>query len=279
MKKSIQFLLLALTLVVTSVCAYTFQADAQDVVIYSLAPLVSTNYMRSRYVAFLEQLADMGNSVSNPIITQTALRMHANLSANATQVNFNIKKGTDTDDPGERRLAQDNIFFLTHIGLAIQKYWVSGASLIDGGNYPLYTYPDPNYFTGAAAGNEASEADALNTVFDGMLTFNSAGVDRLKEILTSYFKYVPDSQYLKLVAPQTADEHAQYGPSLGERGLVEIHGNQIIMGNLENKATLVLGAGSKAIINGSATVGNRVVLDLYGFEYSGSFDMGKGRIC
>lgn len=282
MKKSIQFLLLALALVTTTVFAYTFQADVQDVVMFSMAPIVSTNYMRGRYVAFKEWLFNNGylqNMEDNAIITETSLRMNATITAGASVLNFNLKKGTDTDGNGERRLAQDNIFMITHVGLYLQKIYLSGASLIADSNYPLFTFPDPNHFAGAAAGNNASEADSLNLVYDGRLTLNSSGVDRLIDIATEDLKYVPDSQTVNVAAPQTEIERPQWGPTFAQRGLKELHGNQIILGKLENKAVLTLGAGNKALIAGTATVGNRAVLKWHGFEFSGSFSKEKGGIC
>jgi len=282
MKNLIQFFLFAIALAVGAAIAYTCQVDINDTIVYATAPLVSTNYMRSRYIAFVEWLYNNGylNSMEdNAIITETGLRMNAIITAGASVLNFNLKKGTDTDGPGERRLATDNIFFITHIGLYLQKIYVSGASLIADSNYPLLTFPDPNHFAGAAAGNDASEADSLNLIYDGKLTLNSAGIDRLNEVLTEDLKFVPDSQTVNVAAPQTQIERPQWGPTFEGRGLKEMHGNQVILGKLENKATLYLGSGNKALIHGTATIGNRAVLKFHGFEFSGSFTKDKGGVC
>ena len=284
MKKLINFLCLVIVFAISAIAVYSCQADIQDLapVIMSGPVLVSTNYMRGRYVAFKEWLVANGKLSSmetNAIITPTALRVNANLLGGDTTLTFNLKKGTDTDAAGERRLANDNVFFVTHMAILLQKYYISGATNIKHGNYHLYTYPDPNYFAGVSAGNEASEADSLNTVYDGKFTLNTAGVDRLFEVLTEDFKFVPDSQYLLLVAPQTGDEHAQWGPEMADRGWVEMHGNQVLIGNLENKITLTLGEGSKDIIQGVAAIGNRVVFKIKGFEFSGSFPREKGGVC
>ena len=58
-----------------------------------------------------------------------------------------------------------------------------------------------------------------------------------------------------------------------------MHGNQVLIGNLENKITLTLGEGSKDIIQGVAAIGNRVVFKIKGFEFSGSFPREKGGVC
>lgn len=214
----------------------------------------------------------VNNIVSgNFTINQKALRLESLLDPNTSNYTLNLGESIGSDRPLEMKLNRNNAFFLTHICLCITRQDAS-VTPAQYGNYPLFTYPDPNYFNGDDTVN-VPENQALELLYNGKLTLNTSPTDRLVDFATNIYRYVPERGYVEAGVLNTFEEFPQYGPSLEERGFFKHVPNIIFDGQDNNQLKLNLGAGNKAVIDGhvnSANVAvntrNVLVIQLFGFE-------------
>lgn len=218
--------------------------------------------------------ANLQAQASNFIITEASLRVEQLLVNNQNTYNFDLYQGTsNTDRPLEIKLNRNDLFFATHIAIGITKYDPS-KSPVWYGNYPLWTYPESNYFVGTGS-SAAIEYQALETVYEGNLTFQTGNVVRFGPVATSNFKYVPEGRYLLGVASSTntTAQDPQYGPAKEGRGFQRVTPNLVIDGQQTNIFSLQLGAGDTTNIAGATNAGgtavntrNVLVLQVYGFR-------------
>ncbi|MEM1326151.1 MAG: hypothetical protein AAGI23_09370 [Bacteroidota bacterium] len=193
------------------------------------------------------------------IITPADLRIEKLLSRNANKYSFDLYENQGSDRALEIKLNRNNLFFCTHIAICLAKQ--NGTSATgDGnhGNYPLFTYPDTQYFSGDD-GASAKEFEALQTVYNGKLDVTTNPVVRMRDFSTNNFLYRPESQLLKQAGAQLEDELPQYGPSHGERGFYEVNPTIIFDGHENNSIELELGAGDKTLIAGEVNNANAAV--------------------
>lgn len=186
------------------------------------------------------------------------LRMEQPLAPNQSTYKFQMKQGNlSTDGPNQVLLNQDDAFVLFGVSIGIVKRDTS-TSPAQWSNNQLFTYPDPEYFIGAPAGSPF-EYQALLTIFNGTLQFNTASLLRIKPHDTSDYLYVPREQ----VQPPVADVNDLLNPTLPEfggrgdssRSYIEMQPTPLIDGDQQNEFTLNLGAGSYVGIDGSYTAG------------------------
>ncbi|NOX64632.1 MAG: hypothetical protein GXO85_02255 [Chlorobi bacterium] len=231
--------------------------------------MVSTDPMRAAYTRFVKWLQGRfpGADPSSFLITMTSLRLEQKLTAANSVLQFEPKQGnSNTDGALEEKLATNEIFFGVAKALGIQKI---DPATKDYGNKPLFHFPDPNYF------NNANEAFALETLYQGKFTLDTEGLKRQKNILTNVFRYAPAVQYEAAAgAPPPYEIMPQYGPSMEERGYVFEHPNVILEGDKGNMISIALGAGDRSAIEGVAGKDNIAVLLWYGFKFSGIAEAG-----
>jgi hypothetical protein len=183
------------------------------------------------------------------IIAQNILRLEAVLSASKNQYELQVRSTTGADRDLEVKLNQNDLFFTTDIALCIRKQDTSTDPQKQG-NYPLYTFPDPNYFVGNQTAGGTTEAECLETIYNGLLTVKTKPVERLSELSTHIFRYAPNKQTFLQAGSQVGDEPAEYGPSFEGMGYRRMHPNLILNGFDNNSLTLTLGAGNTSEIAG-----------------------------
>lgn len=260
-------ILYTLIAIVACMIGLTMEAEALATLAMSAPFIVSTSEQRGAYGRICNWFPANGmGHADNFIITEASLRVEQLLATNKNQYEFDLYEGSSQSDrPTEIKLNRNDLFFATHIALGITK---QNATLTPAwyGNYPVFTHPDPNYFV--VAGTPA-EYQALETIYNGTLKFTTGSVDRLGQISTALFKYVPEAQYQIASGDQVNDEYPQYGPTMEARGFHRITPNLVIDGGQTNKFSVNLGAGNISTIDGAtANVNTRnvLVLQVYGFR-------------
>lgn len=194
---------------------------------------------------------------SNFVINAKALRLEAALDPNKSSYTLDMAENVGADRPLEIKLNRNDAFFITHSALGIVRQ-NEVASPKQYGNFPLFTYPDPNYFNGDDTVN-LLEYQALECLFNGKVTLNTSPTDRLVDFATNQYKYIPERGYMEAGVLNTNEEIPQYGPSLGERGFFKHVPNIIFDGQDNNRVKIDLGAGDKAMIDGHVDSANAAV--------------------
>ncbi|MCB0707429.1 MAG: hypothetical protein KDC34_19065 [Saprospiraceae bacterium] len=198
---------------------------------------------RADFMRVQQALESMGLG-SNFIVNQADLRLEEVLTADKNQYEFSLYENSASDRKLERKLNRNDLFFLTHIAVCLTK---QDAGAEDYGNYQLFTHPDPNFFVGVSGGNK--EYQSLLNVYNGQLSISTEPVERLSGFLTNNFLYIPEKPYLNASSPQV-EELGMYGPTDEARGYFRLNPNLILDGNDQNKISLRLGKGNKAVIAG-----------------------------
>lgn len=196
------------------------------------------------------QLAQLGKSAKDFIISRSDLKLMVLADANTDKYDFYVKEGKGTTLPGEMRLSQNDLAFVSQIGLNLQIQDLSTTPK-EYANRPLSTFPDANLFT-------AAEAKALQTVYNGKLTFSTSVTTRVPAIATHHFRYAPEAQVIESafvgITNATADG---YGPTDAARGYYDLGKLYGMDGAEDNKITLTLGEGLRTSISGA---GNNTIV-------------------
>jgi hypothetical protein len=184
------------------------------------------------------------------LINQSTLRVEQELSATKDSYVFDLYEGTQSSDrPLEIKLSRNDLFFATHIAVCLTKQDTS-TTPAQYGNFPLYTYPEPNFFAGDDSTNP-KEFLALETVYNGSYTFKTKTVERISEMATLHNRFVPEAQYLIAAGSQLEDSLPGYGPTLENRGFKALEPAVVIDGNQNNEFRLELGEGDRSLIAGT----------------------------
>lgn len=220
--------------------------------------IISPEKARADYIRLIEKLGITDDSF---IITPKLLLVEQVLSSSKNSYRFDIYETRGSDRPAEVKLNRNDLFVASHLGLALYKQDTS-VTPAQYANRPFFTNPNPEYFVG-----NNGEAAALETVYRGLLSINTKPVDRIQELHTSLFRYVPERPY-----NSTDGYLEQQGPGLEQRGMFPVVPNIIFDGKEDNIITLDLGPGSYAGIEGTvdgagAAVDTRnvLVLQLFGW--------------
>lgn len=236
---------------------------------------ISTDEQRAVYGRLQNWFpANSMGQASNYIITESTLQVEQLLAANQNMYNFDLYDGSQSaDTPTEIKLNRNDLFFATHIAIGIKKYDPSKTPVWYG-NFPIFTYPDSNYFVGTG-GSAAIEYQALEALYSGQLVFNTGAVNRFGPLATTLLKYVPNRPFELGVASSSATTAVfqQYGPAMDGRGFHRVTPNLVIDGQQTNRFTLSLGAGDFTNIAGATNAAgsavntrNIVVLQVHGFR-------------
>lgn len=206
---------------------------------------VSTDVQRAQYIR-VQEMMNRFNPGTEFIINQATLRMEQLLTASKNKYLFDLYENPGSDRPLERKLNRNDLFVITDIALVLTKY---NPTTLDYANYRLHTFPDPNYFSGAAAG--VNEWESLWPVYNGLVTITTKPVERLANFLTSNLLYIPEKQTLLVADPQLNDEPAMWGDRHSQRGFFKLDPNIILDGQENNAVELTLGAGQTTQIAGA----------------------------
>jgi len=246
------------------------------------------NWMRDCLIRFESYLNGKGYAGSSKVTTPTDLRVEMELVPGQSTYNFDLKKGNISfpyaSASEEYKLNSTSVFFVTHVALNVKKF-SKVDTVLNNANYKLWTYNDENYFVGAATA-AATEAQSLETIWQGRLSFKTNNFSRFTDIFTNKMKYVPADQFINLaVTGQVAHTYPSYGADYDQRGYHELHGNLILNGADDNIVTLNLGAGDTSAIAGDGTelgegkdICNKLVLLIHGYEFTGAMD-GAAKSC
>jgi len=166
------------------------------------------------------------------------------LPLSTTQKSYNFKLG-DKDSVAnvspigiESRLKTSSVFFGNLFSLGL--FYTPVASNVNNfGNGIYVTYPDKTLFSAA------SEAAALENVYNGFLTLKTDQDLRLDRLPTSVFRHVPRTQSAAASHPSDIDNFVDFSSAL------------VFFGDRTNTATLEMEATADfTAINGSVTAGN-----------------------
>lgn len=135
------------------------------------------------------------------------IRLEKVLNNNDSQ--FRRTLGTDNNAgglrPTEITLSQNDNFVCTHFAIGLQKVPVLTASNQRGGNAQILHYPDKNLFTQVATVANVSEADALESIYQGVLGMKSDTYEVINEQDTLRYRVVPETQYQPVGATLPTD--------------------------------------------------------------------------
>lgn len=222
--------------------------------------IVNTNSKFAKYKRVENALAQRGmGDPSLYIIQEKTLRVEALLSTTKDTYEFNLYETPNAGREQEIKLNRNDLFFVSHIGLYVYK---QDASLTPAqyGNSPLFTYPDPNYFPGRIGGTGTAEWQCLYLLWRGKFGLLTDPVQRIRDMSTVNFLYVPEKQYLEAAfVGITNANFPEFGQTLEKRGLFELSYMPGLNGGQNNRITLQLGSGNKTVIDGAVDAAGNAV--------------------
>lgn len=143
---------------------------------------------------FLVQLRDVAKQLAlkeSDVRPQTLL-VHVKLAPTANSIKFDIARKTGTH--ALDNLLQENDFFVGHsIALGILPVPVINSIEAAGNAQPVF-YPDPNIFTTAGSATLATEAQALEMVYNSTLRIETNQDIRVKDFPAKIFRDCPETQ-------------------------------------------------------------------------------------
>jgi hypothetical protein len=235
---------------------------------HSQSPIVFTPDAERAAYRRVEEMMKRFNPGVDFIINRSTLRVEQALAASKNKYSFDLYENPGSDRPLERKLNRNDLFVITDLAMHVAKF---NPTTGDYANYRLYTFPDPNYFSGLAAG--VNEWESLWPLYNGEISVVTKPVQRLEGFLTSNLLYVPEKQTLLSTGDQLNDEPAQFGPTHQHRGFFSLQPNIILDGQENNNIELTLGPGQTTQIAGAVdnsgnavTTRNVVIVQLLGFE-------------
>lgn len=237
---------------------------------------VSTDITRGDYKRVINKVLGGPQAEERFIVNQKTLRVEALLTAARNSYNFNLYENPGADRPQEVKLNRNNLFVMTHIALNLTKQNTE-ENPAQYGNFPLFTSPDPNYFSGEN-GTDPAEYLALENVYNGALTISTKPVERLSAFVANLLRYMPNRGYMlpndtETIPGQINPEWPEYGPTMEHRGFFKLTPNIILDGKEDNSIRLDLGSGNTVNIAGATNAAeeavdtrNVLVFLLHGFE-------------
>ena len=223
--------------------------------------------MRSVYSRMLQAL---NINEGDFIITERTLRLEVPYIGGKNSYELAIVENKGSDRPLERKLNRNDGFVLSHLGFGITKQDTS-VSPAQYANFPVLTFPDPNFFAGVSGG--ISEAGCLECSYNGDVSLKVNNTEIIQEFSLLHNRFVPERGYTLLAAPQVANEWPMYGPHMEQRGFYPYSVNAILNGQDNNTLNFQLGAGNTEQIagltdkdGGAVNTRNVAVFFLHGYE-------------
>ena len=127
-------------------------------------------------------------------IQQGYIRLEKVLTQSSTSENFTLGEGRSNGNkrPLENFLSQSDNFVPVYMRIGLQKEFFTENG--NNGNEPLYSYPDLQVFSGAAASPALSEAQALEGIYSGNLSLKSNTYEVVNKMSLERFRRVPITQ-------------------------------------------------------------------------------------
>lgn len=200
-------------------------------------------------------------------VMPSVLKLAAYLNTGLSAYTLSPRKGVDQLIPNTNLLDFNDFFAISGIGHRIGRADYASSVYSNHGNYPLLTYPDPNYFSGSGttAGSEANSLQCLVNGTTAITVNNDAMVDG---IVSQELFYNPDGTYID--SPIT---FPQFGSDDGKRGIFDLTPQIILDASADNGIVVTLANGAKGNIDGSISTGttdsgkrNILYVMLYGWK-------------
>lgn len=238
--------------------------------------IITVDTVKAKKLKFIEVIKERFPGIQKPMVSFTDLRTEDFLIPSKNSYTMKLKDVGAPTSELENRLEDGQLFCPIFVSVRIQKAInpKGGVSIETDANFPMFTYPDRNYFNGTDGTN--FEATALEKIYQGHISMAKGGTNLVRNISTDSTKYVPPVQYsTAAVAGTTFDVYPQYGPSYEERGYYQIYNDIVLDGGEDNTTTLALGAGNITLIAGNdPNIVNKLVVSYKGFWFYGD-DFGK----
>lgn len=143
------------------------------------------------FLVKLREVASQLGLKESDVRPQT-LRVLYKLTATSNTLTFDIAR--KTGNHALDNLLQENDFFVGHgVALGILPVPVINSIEAAGNAQPIF-YPDPNIFTTAGSGTLASEAQALEMVYNSTMRIETNQDIRVKDFPTVIFRDCPETQ-------------------------------------------------------------------------------------
>lgn len=203
---------------------------------------------RGRYLRVSDKMAQLARGLGGEdfIIDEHTLRLEVVPVATKDRYTVDFYSNPNQDRNLEIKLNRNDLFFASSMCLAITKEDTAAGNYAQ---YPLYTFPDPNFFSGVSGG--VNEWDCLEAIYNGKLSFKTDPVDRLTSFATHHFRYVPERATLQSAfVGLTSDLPPMYGPDDQGRGYYNFEPMLVFDGDHNNSAELVIGENTRTVIAG-----------------------------
>ncbi len=214
-------------------------------------------------------LNNLGIDTNQFLVQPYLLRLEKPLDASRSNYQFDILANPGSDRDTEVKLNRNDAFAVlsTRLGVVKQDETTTPKQYA---NFATFYHADPNYFSGAPAG-QVAEYVSLEVLWNSLLSIRSQNVDRIRDLHTNLLKHVPERGYVIAAASgQTNAEFPQQDPGIDN--FFRLMPNPILSGQDNNRVDLVLGPGEIESIEGTADSGgtavdtrNVVVVEFYGF--------------
>ena len=178
------------------------------------------------------------------------IKMAAYLQPGLSSYSLSPRKGVDNPQiPNSILLDFNDFFAITSIGLRFARATYASGVYSNQGNYPVLTYPDPNYFsnTGTAVGDERTGLQCVVNGTTAITVNNDAMID---PISNQELVYNPEGTYV--ASPLT---YPRFGASDGNRGQFPLTPQIILDASADNAIQVNLANGLKLNIDGNISTG------------------------
>lgn len=214
-------------------------------------------------------LANLNINTGQTLVQPFLIRLEAVANAARSNYQLDILSNPGSDRPGEIKLNRNDAFGLIGMRLGITRQDTS-TTPAQYANFPTFYAPDPNYHSGAPAG-QVKEFVSLETIYNSSISLKSQKVDRLSNLHTGLLRHVPERPYVLAAASgQTNAEWPQQ--SIGVDQFFRVMPNPVLSGQDDNKVELILGSGDIESIEGTAdsagvavNTRNVIVVELFGY--------------
>jgi hypothetical protein len=214
---------------------------------------ISPDVQRSKLNLVREWISDnLGVNPNGVKITSSVLRTSHKLKSDENTLEFDCKQNTGVDYVLDKKVSNDDIFFITDMLLCVSK---EGEG--EGGNAMLLSYPDPMLFSAAG------EALALNCVYNAKLSLEDSHDKRFHSMDTAMFMKVPQKGFGKDSSGAITSL-----PAYNLRENAEpMNPFEIVSGGSSSKFVLNYAGGKYAAISDNGK--NRVTIYAFGYKAAG----------
>jgi hypothetical protein len=198
----------------------------------------------------------------------SVLRLFLPLSDSESEYTFNFDQDVQGNiSPLARGLQFRNSFQAMAMAIGIMPVKTVSGTLYWGAAAEIY-WPDPAVFSGAAT-SVLTEAEALEGVYQGSLTFQTNEGLRLDNHPTNIFRTVPETTRATITPFSGGTAYNTYNSEFGQQ-YQSLGGVFNVMGGDDNYIKVKINTKDKSAIKGSATRTNYLVIELLGTEVKGN---------